>query len=320
MKQFFYITFGGLAAIGVGIGIAYGGYMGWKVLKPHIAVSTVASISNKTGSKTNDGTSISGLARTVRFSADEEEDIINAAAQALPAGADSAITAGAYVVRNISGSNNAAQYNSDKLLPMASLTKLITAVIAGRLLDPDQRITINNQTMATYGNTAAFRVGETFRVADMYYPLLMVSSNDAAEALAQAYGRKKFIQAMNDFTQSIGAYRTYVDDPSGLSANNVSTANDLVTILSWIRENNPNILAITGLKSKTVRDHTWTNPTHFLSWSNYLGGKNGYTTEANRTGVGLFSVGKTKAVYAVVVLGSDSRDKDVIKLLEKVGK
>jgi len=72
------------------------------------------------------------------------------------------------------------------------------------------------------------------------------------------------------------------------------------------------------VSEKIVRSHAWRNPTHFLSWSNYLGGKNGYTPEADRTGVALFSMGASKNVYAVVVLGSESRDADVVKLLAKV--
>ena len=89
-------------------------------------------------------------------------------------------------------------------------------------------------------------------------------------------------------------------------------------MLDWIRENDPEILDITLLKSKTLRNHTWVNPTHFLSWSYYLGGKNGYTTEANRTSASLFALGKNKNVYAIVMLGSGNRDADMIKLLEKV--
>ena len=172
--------------------------------------------------------------------------------------------------------------------------------------------------LVTYGNTAQFRVGETFTAADLLYPLLMVSSNDAAEAYAQSYGRKKFIAAMNDFTQSIGAYRTSFSDPSGLSPRNVSTASDLATILGWLQKNDPEVIAVTQLKSKTLGSHTFVNPTHFLSWSNYAGGKNGFIPEANRTGASLFTMGKSKDLYAVVVLGSASRDSDEAQLLRKI--
>jgi D-alanyl-D-alanine carboxypeptidase len=57
-----------------------------------------------------------------------------------------------------------------------------------------------------------------------------------------------------------------------------------------------------------------------LSWSYYIGGKNGYLPEADRTTASLFTLGPNKDIYAAVVLGSDNRDADVIKLLEKVPK
>ena len=318
MKQFFLTVFGGLMAIGIGVGIAYGGSVAWRSVRP-LAVTTIQSLSAASEPlDQTDGTSISGLRRTVRYSADEEEDLINEAAGALPQSPDSKITAKAYIVKNLTLGDTTIQNNAQQLLPIASLSKLVTAIVARKLIAPDERITITQDIMATYGNTAQFHIGETFTASDLYYPLLMVSSNDTAEALARHYGRAKFIKAMNDFTQSIGAYRTYFDDPSGLSPNNASTVNDLVLIVQWIRKNDPDIINITDLKSKTVRSHTWVNPTHFLSWSYYIGGKNGYIPEADRTGVSLFALGPNKNIYIVVVLGSDNRDADVIKLLSKV--
>jgi len=88
--------------------------------------------------------------------------------------------------------------------------------------------------------------------------------------------------------------------------------------LNLIRLNRPDILSITTEKSKTIRSHTWVNPAHFLSWSNYLGGKNGYTDEAHSTAAALFKMGDSNDIYAVVVLGSDARDGDIVKLLRKV--
>jgi len=320
MKHFFYTLFGGLAAIVCGVMCAYFISFTWHAVRPyiiHTATTTLSEVKTAFVSP-DDGTSISGFTRTIRYTALEEEDILDSAAQALPRGADGKITSLAYLVKNLTRNTVAVQYNTDTVLPIASVTKLVTAIVARKLIDPTTHITLNRDVLSTYGNTAGFRVGETFTASDMLYPLLMASSNDAAEAYAQFYGRKKFIQAMNDFTQSIGAYRTSFKDPSGLDGQNVSTTNDLATILEWIRANDPEIISVTQLKSKTIRSHTFTNPTHFLSWSNYKGGKNGYTTEANRTAVQLFAVGASKDIYAVIILGSGARDSDMIKLLEKV--
>ena len=319
MRQFFIIVFGGLAAIGAGIGIAYAGSYVWQTIKPDLARLHMPQFSAVTSAMTpTDGTSISGASRTIRYTASEEEDLINAAAQALPPGADKRITAKAYIVKNLTLNEVVVEHDVDRAMPIASVSKLVTAVVARRLISADERVTITRDIMATYGNTALFKVGETLKASDLLYPLRMVSSNDAAEAFAQDYGRAAFLRAMNEWVQSIGAYHTYFADPSGLSPKNVSTVHDLALIVNWIRKNDPTILETSLLKTKTVRVHTWINPTHFLSWSYYAGGKNGYTSEANHTSVALFTLGKNKNVYAIIILNSSSRDADVLKLLEKV--
>lgn len=321
MKQFFSIVFGGLIAIALGVGLVWGAELGFQYggrslvayFSQHhdVAGTLVPPVDGMTISK-------SGLSTLIRYSATQEEDLINKAAESIPSGADGKITATAYYVKDLTTGTEVAEYNQDRLLPIASLSKLVTAVIERKLIAPATKITITGSIMATYGNTADFKVGETFTAADLLYPLLMVSSNDAAEAYAQSYGRAKFIAAMNAFTQSIGAYRTIFADPSGLSPQNESTASDMALIVDWIRKNDPTIIAVTDIETKTVRNHTWINPTHFLSWSYYQGGKNGYTDEADRTAVSLFTLGSRKDTYVVVVLGSDDRDGDEIKLLGKV--
>ena len=321
MNNFFKTAFGSLAAVACGWGLAWGAGRIWQSVFPNGASASLRSMAvaaETAVSQPSDGTSISGLKRVIHYTADEEEDLINQAALSLPAGADKKITAAAYLVKDLKTGAIAAEYDQDRLLPIASLTKLVTAVAARKLIPADAEITITPAIMAAYGNTAGFKAGETLSAGDLLYPLLMVSSNDAAEAYARSYGRARFIAAMNDFVQSTGAYRTTFADPSGLSPLNESTADDLAIIVNWIRTHDPEILTVTELKSKTIRGHVFVNPTHFLSWSYYLGGKNGYTDEADRTAVSLFALGPSKDPYVVVLLGSADRDADMIKLLAKI--
>lgn len=306
MKQFFSIVFGGLVVIPIGIAIAWGSGQAWNSIAPGLARVRA------------DGSTISGLVRTIRYSAVEEEDLVNQTSLWSGNSLAGPVTARAHIVRDLSTGLVASSFDTDRLLPVASLTKLVTAAVVRREIDPDARITISADVMTAYGNTAGFIPGETFTAKDLLYPLLLVSSNDASEAFARFYGRTRFLKAMNDFAQEIGAYRTSFSDPSGLSERNVSTANDMALVLDWIRTNDPEILKITTQKAKSVRRHIWVNPTHFLSWSYYDGGKNGYTEEANRTSAAMFTLGKAHHPYAVVILGSENRDSDVIKLLNKV--
>ncbi len=254
------------------------------------------------------------------YSVDDSVDIKVLPLNYKPRPSQKNISAKAYIVANLSNNQIILSKNEEQLFPVASITKLVTAVIADKKLSDDNYITMSQRFLNTYGNEAKFRLNEKFKVKELLYPLLMVSSNDASEALAGSYvgGRQNFIREMNSFTNSIGAYKTYFTDPTGLSSQNLSTTKDLIIITKWILDNKPEIFSITSNKSHTIRFHTWTNPTHLLNLSAYIGGKNGYTTEANRTSVALFSLGKDKKqTLAVIVLGSSRRDSDVLDLLEE---
>jgi serine-type D-Ala-D-Ala carboxypeptidase (penicillin-binding protein 5/6) len=313
LAAFFLVVFGGLIVICIGIGIVALGETASQMAQSRSQALYVGSDALSPAAQQ------ASAPDEPRYTAAEEEDVIDAAAQSLPPSAIKNISAKEYIVDDLTSGTTVESKDDTRLLPIASLTKLVTAVVARKLIPDDAHIAITEEVMRTYGNTADFRAGETFSAGDLLYPLLMVSSNDAAEAYAHYYGRRQFIQAMNDFAQSIGAYRTYFADPSGLDPRNESTAADLALILKWIRANDPTILSTTQLKTITVRDHTWVNPTHFLSWSYYLGGKNGYLPEANRTSASLFEWGDKDDVYAVVILGSEDRDADTIALLRKIG-
>lgn len=309
-----------IASVGiVGVRYAYGNF-----LKSDTSNNTAATIDNFFKPKPvgeedeEDPTFVNRFSRAVMYSADDGKEIIESAKNSLAVGTRK-VTAQSYAVFDLNRSTPLLEKNSEKLLPIASISKLITAVIARKHLDQEKMITLDGITLATYGNEGKLRAGEKLRVKELLYPLLMVSSNDSAEALARAYpgGKKKFIEEMNTWANSIGAYRTYFKDPSGLSPYNVSTVRDLALITEWILKNDPEIFEITKLKSHTIRTHTWVNPTHFLNLTNYVGGKNGYTPEANRTSIALFDLGRYQKPYLVVLLGSGARDNDTLDLLDE---
>jgi D-alanyl-D-alanine carboxypeptidase len=218
------------------------------------------------------------------------------------------------------------------MYPVASLTKLLSALVIEDYMDMEEMIFIGPASINTFGNSAYLHLGERLSVKDLLHATLLVSSNDATEALARSFGRDEFIKTMKSISSNIGAYTTYWADPSGLGSSNISSAYDMAIILEHIYKNKRELLDITLKKSYSIRDHTWTNQTHFLSLSNYLGGKNGYTEEANRTTAGVFSIkdmvySTSSAQYIenevpiiVVVLGSENRDRDTLILLKEVGK
>lgn len=262
---------------------------------------------------------ISGISDSFIYSSNSNFEIRKISKDYKPKQSSRNISAKSYIVANISTSDVILKKNENILLPIASITKLVTAVMAHRLLNQNQYVILSKNILGTYGNEGRFRLDEKMRIKELLLPLLMVSSNDSAEAIARAYskGRQNFIREMNNWVNVIGAYKTYFRDPSGLSAQNLSTAEDLFLITKWILENDSEIFDITLKKTETVRMHTWNNPTHFLNLTAYVGGKNGYTSEANRTSIALFKLGKEKQIFLVVLLGSSRRDRDILDLLDE---
>lgn len=219
-------------------------------------------------------------------------------------------------------------------LPIASLTKLVTAL-------------------------TATRYGAPSPVQELFYPLLMESSNVAADQIAGVYDGLGnvgyFVDQMNRQAALLDMTHTYFADPSGLSAENRSTTYDLLLLAKSIKDLAPDILAITKTHEKTVMldsgpvatketetetddnsndpyrnqaasvsaslNNTSTpQPTYrdlqninlFANDPRFLGGKTGYTSAAGETMISLFQlpIQKTSRAVVFVILGSNNREKD----------
>ncbi len=123
------------------------------------------------------------------------------------------------------------QKNPDRVLPIASITKLMTAmVVLDSKPDMNEIITINEQDVDTIKNShSRLPVGTKITRQEALLLALMSSENRAAHALArtQPGGMSSFVAAMNKKAKSIGMLHTKFEDPTGLDADNVSTALDL---------------------------------------------------------------------------------------------
>ena len=126
--------------------------------------------------------------------------------------------------------------NASAIVPIASISKVMTAMVAlDAHLDPDESITVTEQDVDWLrGSSSRLPVGTTLTRDQMLRLALMASENRAASALSRAYpgGRAAFVQAMNDKARSIGLQGTRFSDPTGLSSANVSTAEDLATMVA----------------------------------------------------------------------------------------
>lgn len=126
--------------------------------------------------------------------------------------------------------------NIDAIHPIASLTKLMTAVVvldSGLALDTTIRVE-NSDIDLERGSRSKMRIGEVLARRDMLRLALMSSENRAASALARTFpgGRDAFVSAMNRRAAQIGMRNTWFVDSSGLSNKNVSTARDLAKLVA----------------------------------------------------------------------------------------
>ena len=163
---------------------------------------------------------------------------------------DNVISEGSYPFTGISAAcydleNKKIIYSKDiftKVYP-ASTTKLLTALIAVRYLDLDDRILIteDNCGITTPGaQLCGFKAGDSLTVRDMLYCLLIYSGNDAAEAIALKVSGsdKEFAELMNSEAKAIGAIDTHFTNPHGLQdVNHYTTAYDIYLIFNECLKN-----------------------------------------------------------------------------------
>jgi len=237
------------------------------------------------------------------------------------------ISAEAYLVGNLETGEIYAYHNPTSVFPIASLSKLISTIVTIHNTDPDKKIVITQSMLDSYGDAGHLVLDETLTTSELLYPLLLESSNDAAEALAQDYGYDAFIQKMNEFVSSINMKSTSFKDPSGLSSSNISNARDLLTLASYIYKNEKTILDISRTIQKTLATttdhggHIWDTINPFSYDPNFIGGKTGRTTEAKESMVSIFDYisGEEEYPIAIIVLRSNwsTREVDTSILFEK---
>jgi len=231
-------------------------------------------------------------------------------------------SAEAYVVGDVDTGEIIIEKNADKIFPIASVSKLITALVAKQRMNQHESVKVSRSSVDMYGREGGLSLGESILVADLYYPLLMESSNDAAEVFAEGYGYDQFIKYMNAKANEVGMKSTSFFEPSGLSEKNVSTASDLFKLAMFITKEHPEIWDITRVRQYSILHHTWLNGSALSRRSDFLGGKNGYTIEANRTTVVILNVrmeGGPRRI-AITLLHSNSRESDVDVLQRFVSK
>jgi len=181
--------------------------------------------------------------------------------------------------------------NIEEKTAIASLTKLMTAVIVIDNYPLDSKILIDEEMLKAWGTSGSLKLGEHVIIEDLLYIMLIESSNDAAECLASKLDRNNFMILMNEKAKKLKMKSTYFVNPSGLDEAdgkyNTSSAKDLTILVSEIIKNYPIIKDILSKSehyfvSEEGISHKITNTNILLKEIPYeTWGKTGYTEKAN---------------------------------------
>ncbi|MDX5627276.1 MULTISPECIES: D-alanyl-D-alanine endopeptidase [unclassified Brenneria] len=176
--------------------------------------------------------------------------------------------------------------NPDVVVPIASVTKLMTAlVVLDANLPLDEVISVDiSQTQEMQGVYSRVRLNSEISRRDMLLLALMSSENRAAASLAHHYpgGYQAFIAAMNAKARALGMRHTRYVEPTGLSIHNVSTARDLTRLLIASKQY-PLLSQLSTTQEKTV---TFSHPVYSLPFrnTNHLVGKSDWNIQLTKTG------------------------------------
>jgi len=223
--------------------------------------------------------------------------------------------------------------NAEQKLPIASLTKLMTALVVLENYDLSKEIKVSKEAVSQEETFGQLQAGRVFPVEYLLYPLLMESSNDAAFALSNDYegmNEKKFVEMMNTKAKDLGLENTCFFNSSGLEPDNAktkinySTANDLVKLTKYLLSF-PKIWQILSTPKYNLYGPELINTNELLfdeslSWRiRIVGGKTGYADEAGGCMLLVLRAPKNKGLLINVVLGtanSNVKFEEMKKLVE----
>lgn len=183
--------------------------------------------------------------------------------------------------------------NSDERLPMASTTKIMTAIVVEKACGMDETVIIGPESVGIEGSSAYLKEGDVYTVLELVYALLLQSANDAATALAYyvAGGIEEFSDLMNAEAENIGLENTHFTNPHGLDDDNhYTTAKDMAILGASLMKSDVLKKAVsTYKKTFTYEDRTKIYINHNKLLRIYDGGtgiKTGFTKRSGRCLVG----------------------------------
>lgn len=223
--------------------------------------------------------------------------------------------------------------NADEEKLIASITKIMTAIVTIEYGDLDKEVTVGDEILKSFGSAIYIELGEKLTIRDLLYGLMLRSGNDAAAVIAKnvAKDMKGFVYLMNETADKIGMKNTNFVNNHGLEENdgsaNKSTARDMAILTKYAYQNET-FREIFGTKEYTLKTnyktYHWVSKNKLIHKHPFItGGKTGFTIKARRT---LVTTGSQNNINVVIVTLNDGNDfldhenmyKDIFKNYESV--
>jgi D-alanyl-D-alanine carboxypeptidase (penicillin-binding protein 5/6) len=189
------------------------------------------------------------------------------------------------IVEELSTGTTLFEKNSNKQLPMASTTKIMTALIIIEDCDLDEEIVVPDEAVGIEGSSIYLKKDEKISIKDLVYGLMLRSGNDCANTLAIHHSGniKNFVIKMNEKAKEIGANDTNFTNPSGLpDENHYTTAKDLCLIARTAMQNET-FRKVVATKNYNGKYRSFVNKNKLLNSVDGADGiKTGYTITAGR--------------------------------------
>ncbi len=234
---------------------------------------------------------------------------------------DLGLTAPSYLVADLKSNVVLLSNDATSTLSIAYVTKLLTALVSAEYINLDTVVTIKESMIEPTSKPRLYR-GEKVTAYNLLFPLLLESSNEAANALAQVVGTKRFVSLMNTKAKSMGMTSTVFTDPAGKDPTNVSTHQDLFALAKYLYFNRRFVLGISSqtLKVTAYDKHDFPGLQNFNLYGGdptFVGGNVGETEETKETMLAVFNlpIGQTTRPIAISILGSENVKADMDLIL-----
>lgn len=221
------------------------------------------------------------------------------------------IHADSYAAIDFESGDVVMEKNLQKRLPIASLTKIMTAVVALDLSSEDEYFTVTKKASEQIPTKIGVVEGQKMNVSELLHAVLLTSANDAAavlkDGISEKYGEDVFIKAMNEKAKFIGLKNTSFENPQGFdSRTNYSTSEDLAILSHYALKNYPLISEIVAKDYAFLPEDVFHKQFDLYNWNGLIG------VYPNTTGI---KIGSTERAGKTTVVVSEREGKKILAVL-----